>query len=321
VNSSRLPGPVKLVEVGPRDGLQNEATPIPTEMKVAFIRKLAEAGCAEIEVTSFVHPRRVPQLADAEAVIDGCRDLIQRGSPTLTALVPNERGLARALAAGITRIALFTAASETFTDKNIDMSIAESLQRFAPVARDALAAGLTVRGYVSTCFVCPYEGEIAPEPVLRVAAALLEMGVDEVSLGDTVGAAVPTDVYRLLDLLLTQLPRERLALHFHDTSGTALANVLAALERGITTFDSSAGGLGGCPYAPGAAGNLATEDLIYMLNRMGISNGISLPHIAAATALLEPHLPHPLPSKQYQRLKSRGDLSAETQRTQRGADP
>jgi hydroxymethylglutaryl-CoA lyase len=294
--------------VGPRDGLQNEAVPIPTEVKVAFIRALAEAGCREIEATSFVHPQRVPQLADAEAVLDGCRDLIRRGTPNLSALVPNARGLARALAAGVPRIAVFTGASESFVRKNIGMGIQESLETFAPVVREALAAGMTVRGYVSTCFVCPYEGEVGAEAVVRVAEALAEMGVDEVSLSDTLGAAAPSDVYRLLDTLLPRLPPERLALHFHDTAGTALANVLAGLEMGIATFDSSAGGLGGCPFAPGAAGNLASEDLIYMLDRMGIASGVSLAGVAAASALIEPHLPHAMPGKQYQRLRARGEV-------------
>lgn len=303
-----LPARVKVVEVGPRDGLQNEAAPIPTETKVAFIHALAAAGCREIEATSFVHPQRVPQLADAEAVLDGCRDLIREGAVTLSALVPNARGLARALATGVPRIAVFTGASETFVRKNIGMGIAESLETFAPVVREALAAGLTVRGYVSTCFVCPYEAEVDAAAVLRVAEALAAMGVDEVAISDTVGAAAPTDVYRLLEALLPRLPAERLALHFHDTSGTALANVLAGLEMGISTFDSSAGGLGGCPFAPGAAGNLASEDLIYILERMGIATGLSLVGMAAATAQIEPALPHPMPGRQYQRLRARGEV-------------
>lgn len=292
---------IRIVEVGPRDGLQNEPTPIPTELKLAFIRALADAGLREIEATSFVHPGRIPQLADAEAVIAG----LPQGSPVrFSALVPNERGLERALASGISRIAVFTAASETFVHRNIGMTLRQSLDTFRRIVERAAAAGMTARGYVSTCFVCPYEGEIVPARVAPVVRELFEMGVDEVSIGDTVGAAVPTDVTRLLHELPDELPREKLAMHFHDTSGTALANVLAALQSGITVFDSSAGGLGGCPYAPGAAGNLATEDLVYMLERMGHGTGVSLESVARASALIEDPLPHPLPSRQYARLKS-----------------
>jgi len=298
-----FPPRVRVVEVGPRDGLQNEAAAIPTEVKVAFIRKLAEAGFREIEATSFVHPQRIPQLADAEAVL---AELMSPGSPplttTFTALVPNERGLDRALASGIERIAVFTAASDTFALKNIGMDVRASLDAFTPLVRRALDAGLTVRGYVSTSFECPYEGPVAVERVCEVAEALLAMGADEVSLGDTIGVAAPSDVYTRLEHLLPRLPAANLALHFHDTSGTALANVLAAMEMGISTFDSSAGGLGGCPYAPGAAGNLATEDLIYMLDRMEIETGVSLETVAAASALIEGHLGRAIPGKQYHRI-------------------
>lgn len=313
-----LPAQVKIVEVGPRDGLQNEAAVVPTEVKAEYLRRLAAAGLPEIEATSFVHPRRIPQLADAEQLLADCglsparnqsvpnpgNPLSAVRNPRLSALVPNVRGLERALQTGISRIAVFTAASETFTRQNIGMTIAESLAVFREVAEKARAAGLTVRGYVSTCWVCPYEGEVPAEAVRQIAEALLEMGADEVSLGDTVGAAVPTEVAERLAFLETSLPQDRLALHFHDTSGTALANVFAALQRGYATFDSSAGGLGGCPYAPGAAGNLATEDLLYMLHRMGIQTGVSLEAVAEASAYLEPHLSHPLPSRQYQRLRS-----------------
>jgi hydroxymethylglutaryl-CoA lyase len=295
----RFPERVRIVEVGPRDGLQNEPLPVPTEVKAEFIRRLAAAGLREIEATSFVHPQRVPQLADAEALLSAVSAVPAR----LSALVPNERGLERALAAGVQRIAVFTAASETFTQRNIGMSVEQSLETFGRVVRRALEAGLTVRGYVSTAFFCPYEGAIAAARVRAVTAALLELGVDEVSLGDTFGAAVPTGVYALMEAL-EALPKERLALHFHDTSGTALANVLAGLETGVTTFDSSAGGLGGCPFAPGATGNLATEDLVYMLERMDIRTGVSLAALAAASRFIEPHVGHPLPSKQLARLAS-----------------
>jgi hydroxymethylglutaryl-CoA lyase len=301
-----LPESVTVVEVGPRDGLQNEPHPIPTDAKAAYVRGLAAAGCRRIEVTSFVHPDRVPQLADAEALLS------ELGEPpegtTYSALVPNERGLDRALRSGVRGIAVFTAASDSFVRKNLGMDRAGSLRQFEAIVRTARDAGLTVRGYVSTAFDCPYEGEIPPEAVLEVSEALLDMGVDELSLGDTIGVAVPGDVYLRLERWLTRLPAARLAMHFHDTSGTALANVLAALEMGISTFDSSAGGLGGCPFAPGATGNLATEDLLYMLERMGIDTGISLPGVAAASAAIEPHLGHPLPSRQFQRLRSIGEV-------------
>lgn len=297
-----------MVEVGPRDGLQNEPRPVPTEAKVEFIRRLAAAGCREIEATSFVRPDRVPQLADAEAVIAALRALQERGELAgvrLSALVPNEKGLERALVAGVRRIAVFTAASEAFARRNLGMGIAESLRTFASVVRRAAREGVTARGYVSTAFACPFEGEIAPERVREVALGLLEAGVDEVSLGDTIGVAAPTDVFRLLEALLPAIRPERLALHFHDTSGTALANTLAGLEAGIRAFDSAAGGLGGCPFAPGAAGNLATEDLLYMLGRMGIAAGVSLEGVAAASTYLEPFVGHPLPSRQLQRLRAR----------------
>ncbi|MGV3719602.1 MAG: hydroxymethylglutaryl-CoA lyase [Actinomycetota bacterium] len=297
----RFPERVRLVEVGPRDGLQAVAAAVPTEQKIGLVRRLAAAGCPEIEVSSFVRPDRVPQLADAEAVFAGLQDLTQ---PRLSALVPNSRGLERALASGVRRIAVFAAASESFSLRNLGMDRAASLRAFSEVAQQATAAGATMRGYLSTSFVCPFEGEVDVEQVLRMAVALLELGVDEVSLADTIGAAVPTDVYRRLEALLRELPAERLALHFHDTSGTALANVLAGLQMGITTFDSSVGGLGGCPFAPGAAGNLATEDLVYMLDRMGIETGVDLAGIAEASRFIEPCLGHPLPSRQLQRLRA-----------------
>jgi len=300
---SVYPSGVKVVEVGPRDGLQNEPVPIPTEVKIGFVRKLAAAGLREIEVTSFVRPDRVPQLADAEAVLAGLADL---PGTRLSALVPNERGLARALRSGVRRIAVFTAASESFTERNIGMPVEASLESFRRVTQEAAAAGMSVRGYVSTAFYCPYEGPIPPAQVLRVAAALLQMGVDEVSLGDTLGVAVPTEVDRLLETLRGELPVERLALHFHDTSGTALANVLAGLQAGVTVFDSSAGGLGGCPFAPGAAGNLATEDLVYLMERMGIETGVSLEKLAEASLFIEDHLGHGLSGKLLQRLRASG---------------
>lgn len=299
MNPALLPERVTIVEVGPRDGLQNERTPIPTNVKLNFISALAAAGLTQIEATSFVHPRAIPQLADA---VDVARSLPAAPGVTFSALVPNDKGLDRAIEAGIRRIAVFTAASETFARKNINMSIDESLTTFAAVIQRARSAGMTVRGYVSTCFVCPFEGEVSGDAVLRVAGRLLELGADQIAISDTIGAAAPTDVHRLLSLLLPVIPRERVALHFHDTYGTAVANVVAGLEAGITTFDASAGGLGGCPYAPGASGNLATEDLVYVLERMGIATGVSLQRLAAATQPIAAVLGQELPSRNLRRL-------------------
>jgi len=289
-----LPDRVSIVEVGPRDGLQNESTTVPTAVKVEFIAKLAAAGLRQIEVTSFVSPKAVPQLADAMDVV---RQLPAAPGVTFSALVPNAKGLDRAAESGIRRIAVFTAASESFTRKNINMSIDESLAVFAPLVSAAIAEGLTVRGYVSTSFVCPYEGDIAKEKVLDVTRRLLDMGVDEVAVSDTIGAAAPTDVFDTVGFIMKHIPHERMALHFHDTFGTALANVLAGLQLGIATFDAAAGGLGGCPFAPGAAGNLATEDLVYMLHRMGIATGVDLPGLSEASQLISAALKKPLPGR------------------------
>lgn len=298
-----LPGVVRVVEVGPRDGLQNEKALIPTEQKIAFIRLLAGSGLAVIEATSFVSPRAIPQLSDAGAVMAG---LSQDGTVQFPVLVPNLKGMERALAAGVRAIAVFTAASESFTRHNINATIAESLANFRPVVALARQEGVTVRGYISTVFGCPYEGAVAPRQVLLVAQALLEMGIGELSLGDTIGVATPNQVVDVLGLLLTEgtIPVERLAVHFHDTRGTALANVLMALQLGINIVDSSAGGLGGCPYAPGAAGNLATEDLLYMLHGMGIHTGVDLEKVVAATRFIAPLLGHVPTSKYYQAATS-----------------
>ncbi len=298
-----LPERVCIVEVGPRDGLQNESVMIDSAVKVALVQALAAAGLTEIEATSFVHPRAVPQLADAGEVM---AKLPVVENVRYSALVPNQRGLERAIEAGVTRIAVFTAASETFARRNINMTIDESLAQFAPVVRDALAANVSVRGYVSTCFECPYEGQVDPGRVKSVSTALLDMGVDEIAIGDTIGAAGPGDIQALFEQLLRTIPVEQVALHLHDTYGTALVNVYAGLLMGITTFDSSAGGLGGCPYAPGAAGNLATEDLVYLLDSLGIKTGVSLESVFAASRLIATALDRPLlPSKQFQRLASR----------------
>jgi isopropylmalate/homocitrate/citramalate synthase len=268
---ARSPRAVRVVEVGPRDGLQNEPRPLPTELKVAFVDALTEAGCRHIEVTSFVSPERVPQLADAEEVF---RRIQKKEGVLYTALVPNEIGLKRALAAGVRSIALFSAASETFNEKNTGGSIARSFERFRPVLKTAASEGLRVRGYISMAFTCPYEGPIPPERTLEVVKRFRDAGVDNLSLGDTLGAAYPQQVSALLEAIEVDLGLAGFALHLHDTYRRALANALAGLLRGIDELDSSAGGLGGCPFAPGAAGNLATGDLLGLLHSMGITTGI-----------------------------------------------
>lgn len=272
--------PVRIVEVGPRDGLQNEATPIATDVKLRFIEALARSGLREIEATSFVSPKWVPQLGDAAELWPRLPE-----GPLYSALVPNAKGLDRALSVGVRRIALFTAASDAFTRKNINMTVAESLAVFRDVATAfrAQVPGGWVRAYVSTAFECPYAGKIAPERVAEVVGALLDIGVDEISLGDTIGVAVPAEVKSLLKTLAGETPFEKLAMHFHDTRGTAVANVAASLDSGVTAFDAAAGGLGGCPYAPGAGGNLATEDLLYFLERSGVPTGVKLAEVARAS--------------------------------------
>lgn len=294
-----LPRSARIVEVGPRDGLQNEKALIPTEQKIEFIQMLADAGLSVVEATSFVSPRAIPQLSDASTVMTSLKRLSSTDYPVL---VPNLKGMERALAVGVRSVAVFTAASESFTHHNINATIEESLANFRPVVELAKQEDIPVRGYISTVFGCPYEGKVAPNQVLHVAQALLEMGIDELSLGDTIGVATPDQVVEVLDLLMGQgsISVEKLAVHFHDTRGTALANVLTALQMGISTIDSSAGGLGGCPYAPGAAGNLATEDLVYMLNGLGISTGVDLAKVVAATSFIAPLLGHAPTSKYYQ---------------------
>ncbi|MFL5694231.1 MAG: hydroxymethylglutaryl-CoA lyase [Ktedonobacteraceae bacterium] len=304
--SSHLPASVRIVEVGPRDGLQNEKVLIPTEQKIQFIQMLASAGLPVVEATSFVSPRAIPQLGDASAVMAGLTRLPATQYPVL---VPNIKGMERAIGAGVRSIAVFTAASESFTRHNINATIAESLANFQPVVKLAQQEGIPVRGYISTVFGCPYEGRVAPQKVLDVARALLEMGISELSLGDTIGVATPNQVEEIIELLLYQgnIPVDQLAVHFHDTRGTALANVLTALQLGISIVDASAGGLGGCPYAPGAAGNLATEDLLYMLHGMGIETGVSLERVVEATSFIAPLLGHAPTSKYYQAAVSDGN--------------
>jgi hydroxymethylglutaryl-CoA lyase len=276
---TRLPEKVTLVEVGPRDGLQNEPDTIPLSAKLQLIDDLAAAGHTVIEAGSFVNPKWVPQMADSEAVFQG---LQRRPGVRYTALTPNLKGLERALAAGADEVAVFGAASEAFSQKNINCSIAESLARFEDVMRLAAERGVPVRGYISCVLGCPYEGEVAPEAVASVAATLLDMGCYEVSLGDTIGTGTAGSMERLLDRLLADHDPSRLAVHCHDTYGQALANILVALQHGIATVDSSVAGLGGCPYARGASGNVATEDVVYMLDGLGIETGVDLGRLVAA---------------------------------------
>lgn len=293
---SGIPKRVTVVEVGPRDGLQNEHSIVPTAVKVAFIDALTAAGLPVVEATSFVSPKSIPQLSDAADVMKGIH---RREGVRYPVLVPNERGMDRALAAGVHEVAVFTAASESFTRHNINATIAESIERFVPVIARAKAEGLGVRAYISTCFGCPYEGAVSPDAVVSVAQRLVSLGVDELSIGDTIGVATPNQVTELTALLQSKAGTVRLAMHFHDTRGTALANVFAALQCGIDIIDSAAGGFGGCPYAPGAAGNLATEDLLYMLHGMGIETGASLDGVVAATSLVAEYLDHAPTSKYY----------------------
>jgi len=296
-----IPARVRIVEVGPRDGLQNEAASIPTPDKIAFIDALAEAGHAVIEVSAFVSPKWVPQMSDAAAVFAG---IARRPGTRYTALVPNNEGLDRAIAARVDEVAVFAAASESFSQRNINQSIDASLERYRDVCDRARAASLPVRAYVSTAFGCPFEGAVDPSAVAHVARALVQMGAYEVAISDTIGIAHPGQVAHVLEVVLAWMPRDTVALHFHDTRGTALANVLTALQLGVSTFDSSAGGLGGCPYAPGATGNLATEDLLYMLDGMGIETGVSIDAVAKASRLIGAKLDHPLPSRYLAALRS-----------------
>jgi len=297
-----FPSSVRIVEVGPRDGLQNEKVNIPTEQKIHFINLLSEAGLPVVEATSFVSPRAIPQLSDANAVMAG---ITHHPGTHYPVLVPNLKGMERAITAGVCSVSVFTAASESFTRHNINATIAESLANFRPVVALAQKEHIAVRGYISTVFGCPYEGVVDPQHVLSVAQALLEMGIEELSLGDTIGVATPIQVMEMIDLLRAEgISIAKIAVHFHDTRGTALANVLAALQMGVNTIDSSVGGLGGCPYAPGAAGNLATEDLLYMLHGMNIETGVDLEKVVAATSYIAPLLGHAPTSKYYQAHQS-----------------
>ena len=290
------PPRVTVVEVGPRDGLQNERGAVSTADKIAFIDRLSATGVRILEASAFVSPKWVPQMADAAEVFAG---LSRRTGTEYTALVPNVAGLERAHAAGVREVAVFAAASESFSRKNINKSIAESIDAYREVCGRAAQLDIRVRGYVSTAFGCPFEGAVAPSRVADVSHALLAMGAYQVAVSDTIGIAHPRQVEDVIKVVADRIPRDQIALHFHDTRGTALANVLAALDLGISTFDSSAGGLGGCPYAPGATGNLATEDLVYMLDGLGIETGIDLNAVVEASRFIEPRIGHPLPSRYY----------------------
>ena len=292
-----MPPRITVYEVGPRDGLQNEAASIPTREKIAFVDRLSAAGLPVIEAGAFVNPARVPQMADTEAVFAG---IARRPGTRYTALVPNLQGFERARAAGLSEIAIFAAASETFSRRNINQSIAESLDTYQQVAAEAAANGLAVRAYLSTAFGCPFEGDVPVSRVVDLTERLLALGAFQVAVSDTIGIAHPGQVRRVLRELQLRVPADRIALHFHDTRGTALANVLAALEFGIATFDAAAGGLGGCPYAPGATGNLATEDLLYLLHGLEFATGVDLDAVFDASRALEPFVGHRLPSRYVQ---------------------
>ncbi|MCH0540268.1 hydroxymethylglutaryl-CoA lyase [Streptomyces sp. MUM 203J] len=299
VPSPGLPARVRIHEVGPRDGLQNEQGTVPTEVKAEFIRRLADAGLDTVEATSFVHPKWVPQLADAEALFPQVRELGVR----LPVLVPNERGLDRALALGAREVAVFASATESFAKANLNRTVDESLAMFEPVVTRAKAEGVSVRGYLSMCFGDPWQGPVPVEQVVGVCRRLADMGCDELSLGDTIGVATPGHVKALLAALgAAGIPASSLAVHFHDTYGQALANTYAALEHGVTTVDASAGGLGGCPYARSATGNLATEDLVWMLHGLGIQTGVDLGRLTATSVWLAERLGRPSPSRTVRAL-------------------
>ena len=290
-----LPRRVRIYEVGPRDGLQNEARPVPTDAKLEYIRRLVAAGLREIEATSFVSPKAVPQLSDADELLPRVPD---RDGVRYPVLVPNDRGLARAEAAGATAIAVFTAATDAFTERNIGMSIQQSLDTFRPLLARARERGWWTRAYVSTAFGCPFTGRVEPQAVESVACRLIDLGAEEICLGDTIGVGVPSQVHELTGRLLgAGLAADRVAYHFHDTRGTALANVVAGLEGGVTCFDASTGGTGGCPYAPGAAGNLATEDLVYLLDGLGVEHGARLDAVLDAARYISSMLERPLSTK------------------------
>ena len=291
-----LPKRVEIVEVGPRDGLQNEPAHVPTAEKIAFVNRLSEAGHSVIEVGAFVSPRWVPQMADSADVI---ASITRRDGVSYMALVPNLTGLRRAREVNVEHIAIFAAASQTFSRRNLNQSISESMAGYAAVCEEAVASGMKVRAYLSTSFGCPFEGSVPPDTVADLAARLVDMGAYQVAISDTIGIAHPGQIPEVVGTVATRIPLDRIALHLHDTRGTALVNVYAGLESGVTTYDASAGGLGGCPFAPGATGNLATEDLLYMLDGLGIDTGVSLARVIEASRAMEPHVGHQLPSRVF----------------------
>ena len=292
----RLPPEVSLYEVSPRDGLQNEPRPVPTADKVALIDALSDTGLRAIEVTSFVNPKWIPQLADA---VEVARLVRRRPGVAYSALVPNRQGLESALAAGMKEIAVFLSASETHNRKNVNKTVAATLAAFDDVVPPALAAGLRVRAYVSTAYGCPYEGAVDPARVVDLTRRLRALGCYQVSLGDTIGVGNPRQVKGVLAMILSEHAPETVAVHFHDTRGTALANILVAVEMGVTTVDAALGGLGGCPYAPGASGNVATEDVVYMLEGMGVRTGVDLDKLVECSRLASVLVGHEMPSKYY----------------------
>ncbi len=292
-----LPRKVSIFEVSPRDGLQNEASSVSAEDKKRLIEALVAAGLQRIELTSFVSPRWIPQLADAEELV---RSVTPPPGVTFSALCPNTKGLERAIEAGLREVAVFLSSSETHNLKNTNKSIERSLEIFGELVPHALESNMRVRGYVSTVWGCPYEGAVDPHRALEISKHLIDMGCYQVSLGDTIGVATPLDVQRACGLFLEHLPPDKIALHFHDTRGTALANAFAGLEMGLSNFDASVAGVGGCPYAPGAAGNLATEDLVYMLHGMGIQTGVNLEKLIEAGNVAERMLGRKLPGKVHQ---------------------
>lgn len=297
-----LPKAISLTEVGPRDGLQNEKKPIDTQDKFTFIQKLVDAGHTNIEVTSFVKPDAIPQLADASELMAMINAQDWPQEVTFSALVPNLRGLEKAKALGVKEIAIFLATSDEFSKRNINATVEESFDRVQPVVREALDAGMRVRGYLSTVFGCPYEGDIAIPKVLETANRLRGLGVYEISLGDTTGVATPLQVCHVIEALLKDIPEQELALHFHDTRGMAVANTLAAVQMGIAHFDASAGGLGGCPYAKGASGNVATEDLVYLFHSLGMETGINMPKLVEAAEFMLEKVGVDSPSKLHRVL-------------------
>ena len=303
----KYPKRVKMVEVGPRDGLQNEPGNVSTETKVALIDRLSDAGLPSVEAGSFVSPKWVPQMADTAEVMARIR---RKPGVAYPVLVPNMKGLERALAAKAEEIAVFGAATEAFSERNINCSIAESLERFEPVCRAALGHGLRVRGYMSVVLGCPYEGEVKPEGVATVAQRLLEMGCYEISLGDTIGTGTPARAQRMIETVARRIPVEKLAGHFHDTYGQALANILAVMEMGVATFDSSVAGLGGCPYAKGATGNVASEDVLYMLDGLGIETGVDMAKLLDAAELVCAQLKRPTVSRAGRALAAKREKQA-----------